>query len=52
MDAQTLTLAPSLTEQPLKFQLAATIGLLVLDRTRLVDRIVTSCERQEAGEGG
>lgn len=40
LEAKTLTLAPSLTEQPLKFQLAATIGLLALDRTRLVDRII------------
>jgi predicted transcriptional regulator/DNA-binding XRE family transcriptional regulator len=40
LEAKTLTLAPSLTEQPLKFQLAATIGLLTLDRTRLVDRII------------
>lgn len=35
-----LELSPSLTEQPLKFQLAATAGLLALDRSRLVDRII------------
>jgi XRE family transcriptional regulator, fatty acid utilization regulator len=39
---KTLTISPSLTEQPLKFQLAASIGLLVLDRERLVERIVGS----------
>ncbi|GMU60646.1 MAG: XRE family transcriptional regulator [Myxococcaceae bacterium] len=39
-EGRTLTLSPSLTEQPLKFQLAASLGLLVLDRTRLVDRMV------------
>jgi predicted transcriptional regulator/DNA-binding XRE family transcriptional regulator len=41
MDAetQTLTLSPTLTEQPLKFQLAASLGLLTLDRTRLLSRI-------------
>jgi predicted transcriptional regulator len=40
LEAKTLTLSPSLTEQPLKFQLAATIGLLAIDRTRLVERII------------
>ncbi len=40
LEKKRLTLSPSLTEQPLKFQLAATIGLLVLDRTRLVERLV------------
>ncbi|MFZ5468593.1 MAG: helix-turn-helix domain-containing protein [Myxococcota bacterium] len=39
-EAKTLVLSPSLTEQPLKFQLAASIGLLVMDKARLVDRIV------------
>jgi predicted transcriptional regulator/DNA-binding XRE family transcriptional regulator len=39
LEKRTLTLSPSMTEQPLKFQLAATIGLLVLDRTRLVERV-------------
>ncbi len=37
---KTLVLSPSLTEQPLKFQLGATIGLLVLDRSRLIERII------------
>jgi predicted transcriptional regulator/DNA-binding XRE family transcriptional regulator len=35
-----LTLSPSLTEQPLKFQLAASLGLLMMDRERLVERVV------------
>lgn len=35
-----ITLSPTLTEQPLKFQLAASIGLLVMDRERLLERIV------------
>ncbi len=39
-EAKVLTVSPTLTEQPLKFQLAASIGLLVLDRERLVERIV------------
>lgn len=40
VERRVLTLSPSLTEQPLKFQLAASIGLEVLDRTRLVERMV------------
>jgi predicted transcriptional regulator/DNA-binding XRE family transcriptional regulator len=39
-EAGTLELSPGLTEQPLKFQLAATLGLLALDKSRLVDRII------------
>jgi XRE family transcriptional regulator, fatty acid utilization regulator len=39
-ETQTLNLSPDLTEQPLKFQLAASAGLLTLDRERLVERIV------------
>jgi predicted transcriptional regulator/DNA-binding XRE family transcriptional regulator len=39
-ETRTLSVSPSLTEQPLKFQLAACIGLLVLDRERLVQRIL------------
>lgn len=42
LDRRIVSIAPSLTELPLKFQLAATIGLLVLDRTRLLDRMVGS----------
>ncbi|MFY2564043.1 helix-turn-helix domain-containing protein [Corallococcus terminator] len=37
---QTLTLSPDLTEQPLKFQIAASIGLLMLDKEKLVERIL------------
>ena len=39
-ETQTLTLSPTLTEQPLKFQLATSIGLLVMDREQLLERIV------------
>jgi XRE family transcriptional regulator, fatty acid utilization regulator len=35
-----LVISPTLTEQPLKFQLASSLGLLVIDKTRLIDRIV------------
>ncbi len=40
LEEQVLELSPTLTEQPLKFQIAATLGLLILDKTRLVERIV------------
>lgn len=40
LEEKVLELSPSLTEQPLKFQIAATLGLLTLDKTRLVERIV------------
>lgn len=39
-ERRVLTLSPSLTEQPLKFQLATSIGLLVLDREHLLERIL------------
>ncbi len=50
LDAQekTLTLSPNLTEQPLKFQIAASIGLLVLDRERLLERIVGAGKTRHA----
>src|SRR6185295_19697354 len=35
-----LTLSAGLTEQPLKFQLATSLGLLVLDREKLLERIL------------
>jgi predicted transcriptional regulator/transcriptional regulator with XRE-family HTH domain len=35
-----LKLSLALTEQTLKFQLAATLGLFALDKTRLIDRII------------
>ncbi len=37
-EAKSLTLSASLTEQPLKFQIAASIGLLELDRNGLFER--------------
>lgn len=39
-DKLELKLSPHLTEQTLKFQLGATLGLFVLDKTRLLDRII------------
>jgi hypothetical protein len=45
LEEKVLELSPTLTEQPLKFQLAATLGLLTLDRTRLVERIIGSKTR-------
>src|SRR5262245_48589321 len=39
-EEKALTLSPSLTEQPLKFQLATSIGLLVLDREKLLERVL------------
>ncbi len=47
-EEQTLTLSPELTEQPLKFQIAASIGLLVMDREKLVDRIVGAARTRHA----
>ncbi len=38
-DEAVLQLSPSLTEQPLKFQLAAAMGILVVDRSGLAERI-------------
>ncbi|WP_257458200.1 helix-turn-helix domain-containing protein [Archangium lipolyticum] len=45
---QELILSPDLTEQPLKFQLAASIGLMVLDREKLVERIVGAVRTRHA----
>jgi XRE family transcriptional regulator, fatty acid utilization regulator len=45
---KTLTVAPSLTEQPLKFQLAASLGLLILEQDRLVERIVGTDKTRHA----
>jgi hypothetical protein len=44
-EERTLVLSPQLTEQTLKFQLGTTLGLLVLDKTRLLDRIAGSRTR-------
>ncbi|MBM7117731.1 helix-turn-helix domain-containing protein [Archangium primigenium] len=46
--SQELTLSPDLTEQPLKFQLAASIGLLMLDKEKLVERIVGAARTRHA----
>ncbi len=35
-----LEISVALTEQPLKFHLASTLGLLVVEKTRLLDRII------------
>ena len=43
-----LTLSPTLTEQPLKFQLAACLGLLVLDREKLLQRILGNGKTRHA----
>ncbi|ATB32372.1 helix-turn-helix domain-containing protein [Melittangium boletus] len=45
---QELTLSPDLTEQPLKFQLAASIGILMLDKEKLVERIVGAARTRHA----
>ncbi len=44
-DQQRLVLSPTLTEQTLKFQLAASIGTLVIDKARLLDRIIGKTTR-------
>ncbi len=44
-DAQRLVLSPSLTEQTLKFQLAASAGMLVIDKARLLERIIGKTTR-------
>jgi XRE family transcriptional regulator, fatty acid utilization regulator len=46
-ETRTLTLSPDLTEQPLKFQIAASVGLLVLDEQRLVERLVGKTRHAE-----
>ena len=47
-DTRELTLSPDLTEQPLKFQLAASIGILMLDKEKLVERIVGAARTRHA----
>jgi predicted transcriptional regulator/DNA-binding XRE family transcriptional regulator len=42
------TISTALSAQPLKFQLAATAGLLVLDRSRLHERIIAEARRRHA----
>ncbi|HXN41852.1 MAG TPA: short-chain fatty acyl-CoA regulator family protein [Myxococcaceae bacterium] len=50
-ESRSLSLSPSLTEQPLKFQLASCIGLLVLDREKLVQRILGDGKTRHAETG-
>ncbi len=45
-DRRVVTISTALSAQPLKFQLAATAGLLVLDRSRLHDRLVAETRRR------
>lgn len=40
LERKEITFSPTLTEQPLKFQLGTSIGLLLLDRDRLLERIL------------
>jgi hypothetical protein len=47
-EQKTLTLSPSLTEQPLKFQLATSIGLLVMDRDQLMESILRGTRTRHA----
>jgi len=47
-DSRTLTLSPALTEQPLKFQLATSIGLLLMDRDRVPDVILGGTRTRHA----
>ncbi len=48
LSRRVLTLSPELTEQPLKFQLGATLGLLVIDQIRFLERLdVTRLKHQE-----
>ncbi|HKA89548.1 MAG TPA: short-chain fatty acyl-CoA regulator family protein [Haliangiales bacterium] len=48
VDRKVTTVSSGLTEQPLKFQLAATAGLLVLDRSRLHERLVADARPRHA----
>jgi XRE family transcriptional regulator, fatty acid utilization regulator len=47
-DTKELILSPDLTEQPLKFQLAASLGVLMLDQEKLVERIVGASRTRHA----
>ncbi len=48
LERQVLTLSPSLTEQPLKFQLATSIGLLLMDRDKLLESILGGTRTRHA----
>lgn len=45
-ERRVVTISTSLTAQPLKFQLAATAGLFVLDRSRLHERLIAESRRR------
>ncbi len=47
VEHRVLTLSPDLTEQPLKFQIAASIGLMVLDEQKLTERLVGKTRHAE-----
>ena len=47
-ERKTLTFSPALTEQPLKFQLATSIGLLVMDQDQILDSILTGVHTRHA----
>ncbi|HVE81310.1 MAG TPA: short-chain fatty acyl-CoA regulator family protein [Myxococcales bacterium] len=47
-EEKALVMSPALTEQPLKFQLATSLGLLVLDREKLLERIVGATHLKHA----
>ena len=47
-EEKSLLLSPALTEQPLKFQLATSLGLLVLDREKLLERILGATHLKHA----
>jgi predicted transcriptional regulator len=47
-ERKVLTLSPSLTEQPLKFQIAASLGLLVFDRDRTTEHMLSGLECKHA----
>lgn len=49
-DRRLITISPGLPEHALKFQLAATMGLLVLDDTRLAERLVDAWGRPRHAE--
>jgi predicted transcriptional regulator/DNA-binding XRE family transcriptional regulator len=47
-ERRVVTISTALSAQPLKFQLAATAGLLVLDRSRLHERLIAEARRRHA----
>jgi XRE family transcriptional regulator, fatty acid utilization regulator len=47
-ERRVVTISTALTAQPLKFQLAATAGLFVLDRSHLHERLIAEARRRHA----